>query len=399
MFRNTSDLNKSINGRVLIVDDDPQIPYLFARALALDGHSVVVVHTAEQATKCLAEQEFDVMTSDIRMPGMSGVELLRTVRQYDLDLPVILVTGDPKVETAMQAVELGALEYLTKPVRLDVLRASVDRACKLHRLARLKREAMQLLGRVNTEASDRAGLHAAFDRALESLYIVFQPIVLPSERRVFAYEALLRTTEPSLPTPGDVLAAAERLDRLPTLGECIWRLTAEAFSAFLEANPADQETLLFVNLHARDLEHPALTRAGAPLPQLAHRVVLEITERTSLADVKQVDARIAELRRVGYRIAIDDLGEGYAGLTSFAVLQPEFVKLDMSLVRDVHISPIRQRLIHAVAAVCSEMGMKLIAEGVETPQERNTLLELGCTLLQGYLYARPSRTFAPLIFD
>lgn len=396
MFRNGSDLNKSINGRVLIVDDDPQIPYLFARALALDGHSVVVVHTAEQATRCLSEQEFDAMTSDIRMPGMSGVELLRTVRQYDLDLPVILVTGDPKVETAMQAVELGALEYLTKPVRLDVLRASVDRACKLRRLARLKREAMQLLGRVNMEASDRAGLQAAFERALESLFIVFQPIVQEQERKVFAYEALLRTSEPSLPHPGDVLAAAERLERLPELGERIWRLTAEAFTTFLGAHPEDQETLLFVNLHTRDLGHPALTQRGGPLPTLAHRVVLEITERASLADVKNVDARIAELRQAGYRIAIDDLGEGYAGLTSFAVLEPEFVKLDMSLVRDVHISPIRQRLIHAVAAVCSELGMKLIGEGVETVEERNTLLELGCTLLQGYLYARPSRVFSPL---
>jgi len=96
---------------------------------------------------------------------------------------------------------------------------------------------------------------------------------------------------------------------------------------------------------------------------------------------------------MGFRIAIDDLGAGYAGLTSFATLEPEFVKLDMSLVRDVHKSPMKEKLVGSITSLCKELGMMVVAEGVETPLERDMLVALGCDLLQGYLLAMPGRPF------
>jgi EAL domain-containing protein (putative c-di-GMP-specific phosphodiesterase class I) len=204
---------------------------------------------------------------------------------------------------------------------------------------------------------------------------------------VFGHEALLRCSEPSLPHPGAVLDAAERLDELELLGRTI------RYKAALPLLGDRHAKMLFVNLHVRDLLDPMLLDRNAPLSQIANRVVLEITERSALDSVGDVRPRIAELREMGFRIAIDDLGAGYAGLTSFAQLEPEVVKLDMSLVRGIDTSPTKQRVVLSMTTLCRDMGMLVVGEGVETPAERDTLLALGCELHQGFLYARPSPSF------
>jgi EAL domain-containing protein (putative c-di-GMP-specific phosphodiesterase class I) len=114
-------------------------------------------------------------------------------------------------------------------------------------------------------------------------------------------------------------------------------------------------TLLFVNLHARDLMDEGLAAPSSPLASIASRVVLEITERASLDEVTDVRGTVTRLREMGFRIAIDDLGAGYAGLTSFAHLEPEFVKLDMTLVRDVHQSAVKQKLVRSMTKLCKDI--------------------------------------------
>ncbi|HVY46534.1 MAG TPA: EAL domain-containing protein [Minicystis sp.] len=373
--------------KILIADDEVPLAKSFARVLGAAGFDVVTVADGNAAVEALKHQDFDVILSDIQMPGVSGVELLRLVREHDLDVPVVLMTADPRVETAAEAVELGALQYLVKPIANEVLFKSMERATKLHLMARMKRESLKLLGQLDRAAGDRAGLEASFDRMLETMWVAFQPIVAANGRAAFGYEALLRSNEPSLPHPGAVIEAAERLARLPELGRRIRFLVAEA-AAKLEG-----DALLFVNLHTRDLADPDLLGDAQPLTAIASRVVLEITERAALDDIKDVRARVASLRALGFRIAVDDLGAGYAGLTSFALLEPEFVKFDMSLVRGVHTSPLRQKLIGSMSALCREMGMRVVAEGIETTEERDTVIGLGCDLLQGFLLGRPGRPF------
>jgi EAL domain-containing protein (putative c-di-GMP-specific phosphodiesterase class I) len=124
---------------------------------------------------------------------------------------------------------------------------------------------------------------------------------------------------------------------------------------------------------------------------IAPRVVLEITERASLSDVKDLRARLNTLRDLGFRIAIDDLGAGYAALTSFPLLEPDIVKIDMSLVRDIDSQPMKRKLVKSMTSLCREMKIDVVGEGVETNQEREVLVDLGCDLLQGYLIARPAQ--------
>ena len=177
---------------------------------------------------------------------------------------------------------------------------------------------------------------------------------------MFAYEALVRNEEPTLRSPPDLFEAAERLGRLQELG----RAVRDRVARTLDEQP--MSALLFINLHAMELDDDSLISADAPLSRHAARVVLEVTERAPLEKIRDVTARVAQLRALGYRIAVDDLGAGYAGLTSFAHLEPEVVKVDMSLIRGIDRSPMKQKLLGSIVALCRDLGIEIIAEGVET---------------------------------
>jgi len=373
--------------RALLVDDDPCVRHACARTLAAKGYVVETAADGEAAAKALEGASFDVILTDIVMPGMNGISLLARVRERDLDVPVLLFTGEPSLETSIQAIERGALRYLVKPLEAGELVKVTDDAVRLHRLAKAKRQALEIAGGVERLVGDRASLVAAFGRALESRYIAYQPIVSSSSRRVFAYEALLRSREPSLPNPESIIDAAERLGRVHDLGRAIRTKAVEPIGRL------EKGIDLFLNLHSRDLLDEELFRTDTPLAAVADRVVLEITERASLHDVRDVAARVARLREMGFRLAIDDLGAGYAGLTSFALLEPEIAKLDMVLVRDVHKDPTKQTLVRTMVAMCKQLGILVIAEGIETQEEREELEKAGCDLMQGHLVAKAGDPF------
>ncbi|HYQ16758.1 MAG TPA: EAL domain-containing response regulator, partial [Polyangiaceae bacterium] len=328
-----------------------------------------------------------VIVSDVHMPGMGGLRLLRLVRERDLDLPVVLVTGNPHVDSASAAVEHGAFQYLMKPIG-EELGEVVGRASNIGRMARTRREYVEEFGSGTFPIIDRTGVDVALDRALASMWMAFQPIIDHRTNEIFAQEALLRSAEPALPHAIAMIEAAERGDRIEDLGREVRAQVAEAIRG--QRAP----WCYFVNLHPRDLLDPALYDPEAPLSLVASQVILEITERASLDALPNLRDRVAQLRTMGFRIALDDLGAGYAGLNSFVCLEPDFVKLDMSLIRDIHQSDAKRKIVGTMVDLCHQMGQRTVAEGIELAAERDTLIELGCDLLQGYLFARPDRAFS-----
>jgi len=374
-------------GKILLVDDEDALLRITARLLTAEGYEVRTAKDGHAASALLAECTFDTVVSDIDMPRIGGIKLLQIIRERDLDVPVILLTGVPDVKTAMQAIAHGAHLYLSKPVDMQELAAAVSKAVRLNQVAKLKRQALSLVDHGGFGNAERVALESSFQRTLDTLWLAYQPIVSVGSRSLFGYEALLRSDESSLPHPGAVLDAAERLGRLNDLGQ---RIRALACGSVADAAPS---CAFFVNLHAHDLLDPTLRSPSAPLSVVAGRVVLEITERASLDGVKDVHATIAELRSMGFRIAIDDLGAGYAGLTSFATLEPEFVKLDMSLIRDVDKSAVKEKLVRSMTTLCKDLGMSVVAEGIETVEERDALVHAGVDLLQGYLLPKPGKPF------
>lgn len=371
--------------RILLVDDDAAVLRSMERPLTKAGYEVETAPDGLVAIEMLRQRTFDTVVSDLSMPGMNGTDLLRAVREHDLDISFLIATGTPDIATATRAIEHGALRYLIKPLMPSDLAPIIEYAVRMCRMARVKREALVLVGDAEKFVGDRAGLENRFSCALDAMWMAYQPIISWSEKRVYAYEALLRSRAPH-GNPGMMLAAAETLGRLHDLGR---EIRGSVAGTAAEA----EDIKLFVNLHTLDLNDEALISADEPLSQFAHNVVLEITERASLDHIGGLPVRLRQLREMGYKIALDDLGAGYAGLTSLAQLQPEVVKLDMSLVRDVDKDATKRKLVGTMVTLSRDMGMDVVVEGVETIGERDALVKLGCDLFQGYLFARPDKAF------
>lgn len=374
---------------ILLVDDDTAVRVISKRILNRADLSVDAVASGEEALDLMRRgRRFDVVVSDLVMPGIDGMTLLQRLRQLDLDVPVIIMTGNATLESAILAMEYGGFRYLQKPVENATLVQVVKDAAAHHRLLLLKRKALEICEAGGALLDDPHELNSKLDRALSELWIAYQPIVGWPARRVFGYEALVRSASHELSNPGLLFDAAERLGRVQELGMRI----RDVISRGLPGAPAD--ALVFINLHALDLTHESLYESDAPLSPYANRIVLEVTERSSLQRIDDLRGRIDRLRGLGFRIAVDDLGAGYAGLSSFSQLEPDIVKLDMSLVRGVDASASKSSLVRSMLQVCTqELGMRVVCEGVETVAERDTLARLGADLLQGYLFAKPERGF------
>lgn len=224
---------------------------------------------------------------------------------------------------------------------------------------------------------------ARIDGALEAGLprIVLQPIVDLDTEEVWAFEALSRfDAEPARP-PDDWFAEAHRVGRGV-------ELELRAMSVALEHLPQLGRGHLTVNLSPGAL-------CSADLEVLLHRaeacrVVLEVTEHELVEDISDAQAAAAQLRKAGFRLAIDDVGAGYAGLTKIVDLAPEVIKLDRALVEHVDTDPTRQALVSASVGFAAVLGSSLVAEGIETRAELDTLRRLGIRLGQGFLLARPA---------
>ncbi len=378
-------------GRVLVVDDDDSIRRVCSRVLGTEGWTVVLAVNGRAAITELetSKLDFDCVLSDVNMPELGGFELVNELRQRDDDLPVLLMTGDPSLDGAVRAIDHGAVSYISKPFDHESLASQVARAARRHGVQRMRRRAESYANAIYGPTDDKDSIELRFSRALERSWMAFQPIVDVATRSIYAYEALLRTDEEALRRPDIFIATAERLDKIQLLGRTVRAAVAK------RAPEVPGDALLFVNVHGLELTDEELFASTAALSKLAPKIILEITERTGL-DPAAGPARVAMLRRLGYRIAVDDLGAGYAALGALATLEPEVVKLDMSLIRDLDRHTTKRRIVTAITALCREMGSRVVGEGVETEAERTACIDSGIDLLQGYLLAKPAKAFQPI---
>lgn len=373
---------------VLVVDDDEAILKIVSRILSSE-YAVTTASCVSDALVLLDEgRRFVSIVCDLSMPGLSGLDLLRTIGERDNGLPVIILTGQGSLESAMETMQHGAFRYITKPFDERELLGAVRAASATRQIDALRRRAMEIYDSGVWQSIPDKDVDGHFDAALDSTFMVYQPIVEEGGRRTFGYEALLRSSGPQLTTPGLLFGSAERLGRVRDVDRRVRRLVAQ------QVHSAPDDAAIFVNLHALGLVDDELYSEDAPLSRVSHRIVLEITERMSLDTVSDLPDRIEALRQLGYRIAVDDLGAGYAGLTSFSELSPDIVKLDMSLIRGVDRDPRKRSLVRSMLTVCMrDLNTRVVCEGIETVAERDALEQLGADLMQGYLFGRPTREF------
>ncbi len=358
----------------LFVDDEPKVLAGIGQALRRRSFRLLTASCARSGLELLTREPVAVVVSDEQMPGTSGTEFLTRVRRDYPHIIRIVLSGNMDPQAIARAVnEAGVFRYLLKPCSADDLGLAVDQAIEAGATQRL--------------APPPRPLPFTVDVGMTGMRIVMQPIFRSAGDEPVAHEALLRLPASSGGTVVDLLEAAAGEGRLWDLERMIRRLIAER----MPSRPPG--TSVFVNLHPHSLLDPQLYTRVDPLARHASGVVLEITERTSLDAIHDLAQRVARLRGLGYRVAVDDMGSGYSGLTAVATILPDYVKFDRELIRGIPWSQPKQKLVNSMVSVCSELGIATIAEGIEDERERHTVAAMGCTLVQGYLMGRPAEAF------
>ncbi|MFO0679271.1 MAG: EAL domain-containing protein [Polyangiaceae bacterium] len=364
----------------LLVDDEPAILRALARALKGRGFQVATAGDGLSALRLVATQDFDVVVTDLTMPGMDGLTLTERIRETHAELPIILITGGTSADIAIRAVECGARKTIRKPIDLGELHATASQLVTEYRVSRVHRDAIAL-AEIGTARLDHGRTpEDAFTRALSRTYVAYQPVVDVDLRRIFGFEALLRCHDAAFPRPGALLAVAESSGRVPDLERVVHKDVALVSQT--------TSSTLFVNLHPRALDDDDLLEGKSALQPIAKRVVLEFATRASLAFYDDLPLRIARLKALGFRVGVDDLGACPPDLALLATLAPNVVKFDTSVVRGVHEDPAKQSTLRELVEIAAQVGATMIAEGVESEREMDFLRSLDVSLMQGHLFAR-----------
>ena len=226
----------------------------------------------------------------------------------------------------------------------------------------------------------RDGAQLSFDFSY-----AFQPIIDIRARKVFAHEALIRG-----PGGESALSVLERVtpaNRYQFDQACRVR-------AIKTASGLGMQSKLSINFLPNAIYRPEVCisttlRAAETYGFPVDRIIFETVEGERIDDGKWLAEVFREYQRIGFSTAIDDFGAGYAGLNLLADFQPDIIKLDMGLIRDVDKRKTNRVIVAAVAGICAELGIKVIAEGVETRDELLCLRDIGVELIQGYLLSKP----------
>ncbi len=211
--------------------------------------------------------------------------------------------------------------------------------------------------------------------------VVFQPIIDIASGTILAHEALVRCRRPAYASPPVLFEHAVKEEACGRLGRIIRDVAFSTCGDFA----------LFVNLHPAELESRWLVRPDDPIGFQDRPVYLEITESATFTHYDLCRNVLQELcARTGALLVVDDFGAGYSNLERLAQLDPAVVKLDITLVKDIHAQPRKQIVIRHMVNLCQELGARVVAEGIEKLDELRCVRDLGVDLAQGYLLARPS---------
>lgn len=225
-----------------------------------------------------------------------------------------------------------------------------------------------------------------------AITMAFQPIINLADETTFAYEALVRGQDGA--TAGDILSTVDSVNRFSFDQLC--RVTALEWAGRLR--PASLLSINFMPNAIYDAHHCMLSTIAAarrvdwPLT----RIIFEVTEQEAVSDLGHLQVVLKAYRSQGILTAIDDFGAAYSGLNMLADFQPDLLKLDLALIKGIAADRNRRCIIRHTANMCEELGVKIIAEGVETADDSQALRDLGISLQQGYLFARPQLEALPL---
>ena len=222
-----------------------------------------------------------------------------------------------------------------------------------------------------------------------AVFMEYHPIIVTETEEIYGYEALARGRRAGLRSPEVLLEVASEANLLWELSRLLRKRAVEGAT-----NELDEGQYLFLNVDPHDFNDPDFRDLTPEALGVADpdRLVLEITERTAISDYPQFKEYLSTFRSRGFRFAVDDAGSGYAGLGSIANLDPDYIKLDISLISSIDTNFLKQSLVGTLVEFAEDHGAKVVAEGVERREEFEAVRELGVHLTQGFLFHRPRFT-------
>jgi EAL domain-containing protein (putative c-di-GMP-specific phosphodiesterase class I) len=212
------------------------------------------------------------------------------------------------------------------------------------------------------------------------LYVALQPIVNLQKREVFGHEALARCKSPLFKDPPALINEALASACMGELGRALREIAVRS----------SPRTSLFLNLHPAEFDEGWLVRRDDAIFSFDETIYLEITESVPLSHHEHCHGVLREIRGRGISLVVDDLGAGYSNLKYIADLAPEVVKLDRDLIANLRSQTRLHKLVTAIVRLCDALGAKVVAEGIETVEEMEAVIDTGAHYGQGYLFARPA---------
>jgi EAL domain-containing protein (putative c-di-GMP-specific phosphodiesterase class I) len=375
--------------RVLLADDEESVLDVMTDLMTSDPSIDVVgrARNAREAIDLARAAEPDVALVDVRMPGGGGPVAARGIRRGSPQTNVVAVSADASPDAVMAMLDAGARAYVGKDEPSEQILRAVHRSMEGRTSISVRsleetaeRLAEHLSHRSRREARSTAESIAALMQG-PSLHMVFQPIVELLRGHVVGLEALARFNARPRRLPETWFAEAAKVGLLAELE------LAAIGRALVELDGIPAGTFLSINVSPATIRRPELP--GILTGAAADRIILEMTEQSPVKDYEELAAHLKPMRDEGVGLAIDDVGAGFASLGHIVGLEPDYVKLDRTVVTGVGVDPVRRSLIERLVSFSDDVGMAVIAEGVETQADLDALQTLYVPYGQGFHLGRP----------
>ena len=324
------------------------------------------------------------------MPGGGGVTAIEQIARVSPHTRVMALSSSQERDVVLQMLRAGASSYVVKSVSgrelVDALRTTAAGGASLsaEAVTPVVEELIVQLARNDDAGETHAGKEAAIRSLIDdpAFTMVFQPIVSVEQDRVMGVEALARFDVEPRQSPDVWFGEAAAVG----LGVDLDIAAARKAVAIIPDLPPGVD--LFLNLGPETIFSGRYEEVLAGVP--GERVVLELTEHAPVHDYKRLGEVVDHLRGAGFRIAVDDVGAGYASLRHLLNLAPDMLKIDISLCRLIEEDRARQLLTKALTSLGQELGVTVLAEGIETGAELGAMRELGVEFAQGFFLGRPA---------
>ncbi len=371
--------------KILLVENDKELVRSITELLRSHNYAVDVACSGADALQRL-ERVPQLVLIDYALPDMGGIEVCRKIKsdeRWHSVVAIVLIDSLISPEE-MESLYIYGDDHLTKPFDPAELLARLEIALR-------KRQGMYQLD------EEKQAIIAELNRILDQELLVpfFQPIYSAASMKILGFEALSRpSTNTSLSNPELFFKAALAFGVYTDIEKLAWR------KAFGEWKKRLGRGKLFLNCTPYFIGNNVMDKGFfAALGVDPKEVVIELTERAAIHDHDLFAEKLIALRDLGMQIAVDDVGSGFASLDTVAEVRPDYIKIDLKLIRDINFNSLKKNIVQAIITFCHQSDIITVAEGIEERAELQTVCDLGVDAVQGYLLGKPSPEVNKDIFE